>query len=245
MHLHTLSICRGTFSRHSRLIDVRVYVAHIWCFQTETVPHTRSMPSLSHTTQAAEAWFTMMCDNGFKRSAPLHQSMVIAISQTRRVSIGKVKQVVQLMEANGVEADGGLLAVLLKCCARSATPQPALASQWFRTYIPVSQLSEDIETELLPLTVGRSDADKLIRWAVQTYASPPPSLPPRTHHHHHHHHHPHTHTHTHTHARARAHTHTHTPRHLLHASHDGISKLIFSVSLELFGSTYLTMSWRV
>jgi hypothetical protein len=51
---------------------------------------------------AAEAWFTMMCDNGFRESAPLYQAMIIAISQTRRVSIAKVKQVVQLMEANKV-----------------------------------------------------------------------------------------------------------------------------------------------
>lgn len=49
----------------------------------------------------------MMCENGFKESAPLYQAMIIAISQTRRVSIVKVKQIVQLMDSNKVALHNG------------------------------------------------------------------------------------------------------------------------------------------
>lgn len=59
--------------------------------------------------------------------------------------------------------------VLLKCCIRSATPQAALATQWFQKYIASSQLTSEIETDILPLAVGRLESNRLVLWATQTY----------------------------------------------------------------------------
>lgn len=114
---------------------------------------------------AAEAWFFTMCETGFNKCLPLYKAILLAFCQARRVSISKVKSTVERMMVNEVRIDTNALAVLLKCCIRCSHRQTHFAAAWFQHFVPMVDLTTEIENDLLPQAVGKQMAVQLIQSA--------------------------------------------------------------------------------
>jgi pentatricopeptide repeat protein len=134
--------------------------------------------ALSGDVVGAVKWFDEMRKAEFPHNLRSFSSMATAYGQALTVDLDQVQAMVDEMKVMTLHPDHEVLTSLLKCCAHATPPNPDLAVQWFKEFVPKAHLLAHVERALRQ-ACGNDRADDVIAWAKTT--CPQAAAPRRQH----------------------------------------------------------------
>eukprot|EP00039_Didymoeca_costata_P005341 m.80699 g.80699 ORF g.80699 m.80699 type:complete len:1855 (-) comp12775_c0_seq2:321-5885(-) len=126
--------------------------------------------ALGGNVEGAERWFKEMREHGVMQDRKSFSALATAYAHARPVPmdrvhwlLGVIRQQLKSNESESVMSQD-TLTCLIKCATYSSPPEPQMALQWFKEFVPITYTNDHIE-KALQQAVGETEAKTAVGWA--------------------------------------------------------------------------------